>query len=84
MTKLTKEEVKKAIMAWPGRYETEDGTDFLGMPVSQVPSQLVDQGWRNVSRLDEFDFKAMGLEIVTARYVGGASKKRFCRVIVAD
>ena len=80
---MTKEQIVKAIMVWPGSYETETGRRVLGMPVSQVPSQLRQCGWRNVSSLDETDFRKMGLEIVTARYVGGARPKRFCVVVVA-
>ena len=80
---LNAQAVVKAIMEWPGRYEDENGNIFEGMPVSQVPSQLRDCRWRNVSHLDASDFRKMGLEIVTARYVGGVKKKRFCRVVVA-
>ncbi len=72
-----------AILQWPGLYETPEGRRFAGMPVSQVPSQLRDCGWRRVSHLDEHDFKKMGLEMVDARYVGGVRPKRFCRVVVA-
>lgn len=81
---LDAQAVRDAILKWPGRYETEDGRIFQGMPVSQTPSQLVDCGWRNVSRLDRSDFERMGLEVVRARYVGGARPKRFCDVIVAS
>lgn len=80
----TKDHVVNAILRWPGRYETKAGRKFLGMPVSQVPSQMIDCGWRNVSSLDEPDFRAMGLEIVEARYIGGARPKRYCRVVVAS
>ena len=75
--------VKEAIMAWPGHYQKFDGTEFLGMPVSEVPSQLVSRGWRRVSSLKKSDFEKMGLEIVEARYVGGARAKKFCSVVVA-
>jgi hypothetical protein len=80
---ITKEDVVAAILKWPGLYQRYDGTTFKGMPVSQVPAQLIQNGWRRVSRLDESDFRKMGLEIVTARYVGGARPKRFCAVVVA-
>lgn len=83
MTKLTADAVRAAIMKWPGRYETEAGEVFLGCPVSQVPSQLRDAGWKNVSRLDHIDLKDMGLRVVTARYVGGARPARFCLVVFA-
>lgn len=80
---LDKSAVVKSILEWPGRYETEAGRVFLGMPVSEVPKQLRSSGWKNVSRLDRSDFRSLGLEIVTARYVGGARAKRFCDVVVA-
>ncbi len=83
MTTLTAQKVIDAIMKWPGLYQTESGISFLGMPVSQVPSQLVGCGWRNVSGLRESDLQQLGLEIATARYIGGARAKRFCRVVVA-
>jgi hypothetical protein len=76
--------VIEAIMNWPGLYETEDGEQFKGSPVSEVPRRLLDVGWRNVSHLDdEHEMTRLGLRVVTARYVGGARAKRFCRVVVA-
>lgn len=83
MIKLTGEEVIKSILKWPGRYEDTSGRVFLGMPVSQVPSQLIQTGWKNVSRLDRSDFEKLGLGIVEARYVGGVRPKKFCWVVVA-
>lgn len=80
---LTAQAVKDAIMKWPGLYETEDGLKFKGSPVSEVPTRLREARWRNVSHLDASDFEAMGLEIVRARYIGGAHPKRFCDVVVA-
>lgn len=82
-TTLDAQKVKDAILKWPGRYSTADGTIFQGMPVSQVASQLRDCGWRNVPRLDSGYLEDMGLEIVEARYVGGARPKKFCQVVVA-
>lgn len=82
----TVDEIKAAILKWPGRYETEAGEVFLGCPVSQLPSQLRDAGWRNIGR-DYSDFYALkdyGLRVVRARYVGGARPKRFCDVVFAD
>ena len=82
----TVDEIKAAILEWPGRYETETGEVFLGCPVSQLPSQMRDAGWRNIGR-DYSDFYALkdyGLRIVRARYVGGAQPKRFCDVIFAS
>lgn len=86
MSKLNAAVVRSAILQWPGLYETPEGRRFAGMPVSQVPSQLRTCGWRNVSHLDEHSFgpRGLGLEIVDARYVGGARPKKFCRVVVAQ
>ena len=83
MVKLNADEVRAAILAWPSLYQTEAGTFFRGETVSGTPKRLREAGWRNVSRLDRRDFEKMGLKIVTARYVGGTSPKRYCDVIVA-
>jgi hypothetical protein len=83
MTTLAKQDVIDAIMKWPCRYESETGLSFIGATVNETPRRLIEAGWRNVSRLNESDFLATGLRIVTARYVGGARPKRFCRVIIA-
>src|SRR6185369_10363739 len=81
---LNAAEVKAAIMEWPGLYETDTGLKFLGSPVSEVPSHLITYGrWRNVSHLRRSDFEEMGLQVVYARYVGGARPKKFCWVVVA-
>lgn len=80
---LKAEDVRKAIMAWPGLYETKKGFKFKGLPVSEVPACLRDAGWKNVSRLDASDLKKLGLKIVTARYIGGVRPKKFCLVVVA-
>jgi hypothetical protein len=83
MRRLDATAVRAAILQWPGLYETEAGERYQAMPVSQVPSQLRDCGWKNVPRFDKSDFRRMGLKIVTARYIGGARPKRFCDVVVA-
>ena len=83
MTKLTSDAVKAAILQWPGRYQSQQGAEFLGCPVSEVPARLRDAGWRNVSRVDESELQRLGLSVVTARYVGGVRPKRFCAVVVA-
>jgi hypothetical protein len=80
---LTKQAVIDAIMQWPGLYETPNGKRFFGMPVSEVPKQLRECGWRRVPRMDTYYLANLGLEIVTARYVGGVHPKRFCDVVIA-
>lgn len=81
---LRANDVNEAILEWPGLYETKEGRRFKGMPASQVPSQLIVCGWCAVSHLDEHDFRKMGMEVVYARYVGGARPKQFCQVVVAE
>lgn len=83
MSKLDAAAVKAAIMGWPGLYETDAGLRFLGAPVSETPKLLREAGWRRVGRLDMGDLERMGLQVVHARYVGGAHPKRFCWVVVA-
>ena len=83
---ITSQIITDAIMKWlPGWYETRDGTQFKGAPVSTIPSILRDAGWRNVSDLnDDYRLKKLGLMVEEARYVGGARPKRFCQVVVAS
>lgn len=84
MAQLTAQEVKKAILKWPGRYQTPKGMNFKGMLVSKIPTQLRDCGWRNVSQLsDRHTLERLGLKVTRARYVGGARPKEFCDVVVA-
>lgn len=80
---LTAADVEKAILKWPGLYEEEGrGLCFHGMPVSEIPSQLRACGWSGVPRFDRHDLRALGLRIITARYVGGFGSKRFCDVVI--
>ena len=83
--KLDSAAVKQAILQWPALYEMRDGHQFLGQSVSATPRALIDAGWKNVSRLNEYDFKDMGLEIVDAQYVGGARPTgKFVRTIIVQ
>jgi hypothetical protein len=82
---LDQAEIRKAIMAWPGLYESRDGVQFFGMPVSQIPAQLRAEGWRNVAQFnDRRTLEKMGLMIEEARYVGGVRPKSFCNVVIAS
>lgn len=81
-TKLSKAEVLKAIETWPCPYETEAGEKFNGMRLAEVKSALVGNGWRNVSHVDAGDVRKLGLRVVRARYIGGASPKRFADEVV--
>jgi len=65
-----------------GIYETAEGRKIVGATVGDARKALIEAGFRNVSRLDDRDFRSMGFEIVTARYIGGARPKRFCPVLV--
>ena len=80
---LNADEIRAAMLSWPCKYQTPGGTKFTGTPVSEVPKRLRECGWRNVSHIDEYELKKMGVTVVDARYVGGARPKRFCRVAVA-
>lgn len=82
--RLTADAVRQAVMAYPSRYRTEDGREFIGEPCSGVAGVLRDAGWRGVGQLDEYDLRALGLEVVTARYVSGARPARPCRVVVVE
>jgi hypothetical protein len=80
---LTKEKVIEAINQWPCLYETREGRKIIGETVSGMPGKLRECGWKKVSSMGEYEFKKLGLEIVEARYIGGAHPKKFCSVIVA-
>lgn len=81
MKQITAKIIRDAVRMWPYKYQTEEGTTFIGLPVSQVPSALREAGWRNVPRVDGSDCDKLGLKIVRARYVGGACPKRYCDVV---
>ncbi len=83
MTYLTAVDVKSAIENWPSAYRTREGRVVIGERVKAVPKALIDVGWRNVSNVDEWDLKKLGLEIVDAEYVSGARPTgKFVRVVV--
>lgn len=75
--------VKSAIDKFPAKYATVDGRVVVGDRVSNVASALRGAGWRNVPRLDSYDLRKLGLEVVAAEYVGGARPTgKFIEVVV--
>lgn len=79
------DDIRKAIMKWPSRYETKEGRTVKGEVVSRIPGALRDAGWSKVRRLDEDDLKEMGLEIISAQYAQGAHPTgKYVRVVVAE
>ena len=81
ISRVTKADVMRAILHCSYRYQLEDGRVIKAIPVSEVGAALIANGWRNVSRIDCSDLRAIGFEILVARYVAGARPKRFCNVI---
>jgi hypothetical protein len=82
---ITANDIRKAILGWPGLYEARDGKQYLACPVSQIPGRLRDERWRNVGRdfSDSRFLQKMGLQVIEARYIGGVHAKKFCDVVVA-
>lgn len=76
--------VDKLIAALPkDRYEIRTGELIAACPVSMVPSSLREAGWRNVSQIDAYELKQLGMKIVEAQYVGGVRKTgKFIDVVV--
>lgn len=80
---MTKEHIHKAIDVWAHRYADKDGNLFIGVKLSDLKTNLRSNGWKNVSRLDMSDVKNLGVEVVTAQYVGGARPTgKFCEIAV--
>lgn len=66
-------------------YVTADGQTIYAMRTADLASRLIEQGWRNVSNLDNYDVQKLVPEVkqVKAQYVGGAGRKaRGCIVNV--
>lgn len=63
-------------------YETEDGRRFKGNRLDDVKTEMRYQGWKNVSRIDAYDAKMLGLTVVEARYMSGGRPARFARDVV--
>lgn len=83
---VTDEQIKagiiKALSSWSCRYEAETGEIFIGNRVADVLKTMREQGWKNVSRIDGYDFEKLGFRVVKARYVGGVRTKAFAREVV--
>lgn len=64
-------------------YMLHDGTVVRGLRPADVNKHLIDSGWRNVSRLDERDYKKLGFGTAIAEYIGGARVTgKFCPIVV--
>ena len=80
---IGKSDVLSAIACWPARYTTATGRVVVGEAVSAVTTALRGEGWKGVPRLDAYDLKKMGLEIVEAYYsAGGRKGGRMISVVV--
>ena len=82
MAAQLKDGVSAAIDSWPCWYETRTGKAILAARLADIKKEMVEAGWRNVSRLDESDLKKMGFKIAEAQYIGGVKKTgRFISVV---
>jgi len=73
----------RAAIKWAHRYETKDGRVVRAVRVSEFAASMRDAGWRNVPKLDAYDLRKLGLEVVVAQYVNGAHPTgRFIDVLV--
>lgn len=86
---LTKEAVIHSIgkgRMLGGRYRDAKGREFIGQAVSNVGSDLSAAGFRGYSRIDEYDLKKLGVEVVDAegQRGGGRWGGRFVPCIVKE
>lgn len=84
MTSLTKDTLIAAVTKHHrgSRYALTDGRTMIACTISDAHAALRDDGWRNVSHLDGYDFRQMGLHTARGRYASGARMGRECEVIV--
>ena len=65
------------------RYVDRQGRVYHANRLEDVKRQMREMGWRNVSRLDEYDCKQAGFKFVEAYYSQRARKvERYCSVMV--
>ena len=77
--------IEDGIRAWPCRYQDRQGKTWIAARLADIKSNMVEKGWRNVSRLDEGDLEHMGFKIVEATYTQGARPTgKYIRVVVLD
>lgn len=65
--------VKKALEGWGGaRYADRNGKEYRAGRLADVKSEMISNGWKNVSRLDESDLENLGFQIIEGTYTQGA------------
>ena len=74
--------MRKALSTTWAIYETADGRRFKGNRLDDVKTEMRVHGWKNVSRIDADDAKALGLTVVEARYMSGVKAKAYAREVV--
>lgn len=80
---ITVKDIHNAINKWPNVYQTKDGSLVIGDACSRISAGLRDNGWKKVPRLDSYNLKQLGCQVVKAQYAGGARLTgRFVDVVV--
>jgi hypothetical protein len=80
---ITVKDIHDAINKWPSVYQTEDGELVVGDACSRISAALRDNRWKRVPRLDSYDLKQLGCQVVKAQYVNGARPTgKFIDVVV--
>jgi hypothetical protein len=74
--------MRKALSTNWAIYETADGRRFKGNRLDEVKTEMRFHGWKNVSRIDAYDARALGLTVVAARYISGGRPAQFARDVV--
>lgn len=77
--------IEDGIRAWPSRYADRQGKMWIAARLADIKSNMIEKGWRNVSRLDEGDLEDMGFKIVEATYTQSVRPTgKYIRVVVLD
>lgn len=89
MTRFNADQIRKACRrperVMTGLYEARNGTRYIGLLVSAVPTALRDSGYKRVGRIDEFDLRDAGVLTIEAQYIGGAQPTgKFVRIVVLE
>jgi hypothetical protein len=80
---LTKKDVQVALKKNLHQYTDSTGKNYLAARPDDIVYVLRGLGWR-LPRMDIFDFRNLGFEVVEARYTQGVRPGRPCQVVVYE
>lgn len=79
------EAMENATSVLISRYADRDGRMYRGIAVSEAYKALKDAGWKNVSKLDAYNYKMLGLKVIEGTYKSGTRPTgRYIDVVVIE